>query len=339
MYMLKVEELESRQLLTSAEHSFLMDYATASLNLAVSTHSLTTAEHSFLVDYATAERSFLVDYAAHAGAFDLGWSDGGGVGITLFRIIFSPNQGWRDVVLAGPAHQGPTATWLDLEGGDIRVGVDHFASRFLGAGGPTAALLLNGAVSPMPLDPPSSTRGLNAASAEAVFAILAGRTDSQPHLVSWDPGGGGGLPALVLGPAARRSLSSAIPVQEGASGVPGVLPEGGRGDSGFGASASIEHERGPTLPAPQLSEALPVLPPLDLSGLEVGIQEFLKELGRLTPYVAGDAGGTKLWPWVVALAAAATACEIARRELRKTGRFADGRNERDMTAEWSGIEN
>ena len=321
MYKLQVEELESRQLLNGTN---FLPQAPTSLSLTAFTHSLITAEYSSVIDY-----------EGHTAAFGLGWPDEGGVEITMFRIIFSPNQGGRDAVLPGSAHQGPAAAWLELEGGDVRLGADRFAPRPAGAGGPAAALLINGAVPPVPLDAPSSTRGANAASAEAIFALLSGRPDSQPHLLPGDPGGGGGLPALVQSLASKRSPSYTVPVKEGASGVPGVLAEeGGRGDSGFGAAAAIKQEKGSVLPSPQVSELLAVLPPADLSGLEVGIQEFLKGLERLTPYLAGDAGGTRLWPWIVALAAAATACEIARRELRANGRFADGRNERNMSAEW-----
>jgi hypothetical protein len=57
-----------------------------------------------------------------------------------------------------------------------------------------------------------------------------------------------------------------------------------------------------------------VLPPLDLSVLERGMRAFLAQLEQIGSSAAG--GGSRLSLWVLAGAAAATACEIARRQLR-----------------------
>jgi hypothetical protein len=74
---------------------------------------------------------------------------------------------------------------------------------------------------------------------------------------------------------------------------------------------------GPALPWPQAPGVLAVLPPLDLAALERGLQRFLEQLGPTGPRRPGDRDGPALWPWVVAGTAAATACEIARRQLRR----------------------
>jgi hypothetical protein len=133
-----------------------------------------------------------------------------------------------------------------------------------------------------------------------------------------DAGGAGGLPGEVQVFPAFRSPVYALPGKEGAAGVAG---NGGeetlRGQNRSGVTATLEQEGGSVLPSPHMSDALAVLPPFNLSALELGMQKFLEGLDPLGPRLAGDGDGTRWWPWIVAGAAAATACEIARRELRR----------------------
>jgi hypothetical protein len=68
-------------------------------------------------------------------------------------------------------------------------------------------------------------------------------------------------------------------------------------------------------PSPQAPDVLTVLPPFDLSALELGLQQFLGQLERMGQQLTGHRDGTGLGLWIVAGAAAATACEIARRQL------------------------
>jgi hypothetical protein len=56
---------------------------------------------------------------------------------------------------------------------------------------------------------------------------------------------------------------------------------------------------------------------VDLAALERGLQEFLDRLDRITPAAAWDADDLGLIAWVIAAAAALTACEIGRRQLRR----------------------
>jgi hypothetical protein len=69
-----------------------------------------------------------------------------------------------------------------------------------------------------------------------------------------------------------------------------------------------------TVPVP---DVLAVLRPPDLSALEMALQQFLERLGHAAPHTAEGGDGTGLYPWVVAWTAAAAACEIARRQLRR----------------------
>jgi hypothetical protein len=56
--------------------------------------------------------------------------------------------------------------------------------------------------------------------------------------------------------------------------------------------------------------------------LELGMQRFLEQLQHLVPSQSRHRGGAGLWPWVVAVATAAAAtgaaCEIVRREARRS---------------------
>jgi hypothetical protein len=78
------------------------------------------------------------------------------------------------------------------------------------------------------------------------------------------------------------------------------------------------------LPSPRISGALAVIPSFNLSALEQGIQRFLEGLDRLGPRLAPDESATSWWPWILAGVAAATACEITRRESRRLTWSTDG---------------
>ncbi len=71
------------------------------------------------------------------------------------------------------------------------------------------------------------------------------------------------------------------------------------------------------LPAMRLPGVLAVLPAPDLAALERGMQRFLEQLGRIgAPLgLAADEMGPGLW--IAAAAAAAVACEMARRQWRR----------------------
>jgi hypothetical protein len=89
-----------------------------------------------------------------------------------------------------------------------------------------------------------------------------------------------------------------------------------------------EGENELVLPEPQLAGVLPALPPLDLSALEHGLHQFLDQLGEVGRGLVGDPDGAGLYLWVAAGAAAATACTIARRQLKQPPGGPDGEGKR-----------
>jgi hypothetical protein len=66
-----------------------------------------------------------------------------------------------------------------------------------------------------------------------------------------------------------------------------------------------------------VSGVLASLLSFDPAVLERGMQQFLERLERLAPTLGGEQEQRGLAPWVVAAAAAAVACELARRQLRR----------------------
>jgi hypothetical protein len=70
------------------------------------------------------------------------------------------------------------------------------------------------------------------------------------------------------------------------------------------------------LPAPQMSDVLTILRLIDLSALEHSMQHFVDQAQGLGQRL-GDSSGPGLYPWVAAVAAAALACEIGRRQLKQ----------------------
>jgi hypothetical protein len=114
-------------------------------------------------------------------------------------------------------------------------------------------------------------------------------------------GGAGEGPLAVPGPFGRELP---LPPGSGPSGGQGPAPPSGRD-------------------AEQLDEAQhragvqTALPAADLSAVELGLRQFLRQLERAGQALGLPGDGTGLWPWVVAGAAAGAACEIARRELRR----------------------
>jgi hypothetical protein len=97
-----------------------------------------------------------------------------------------------------------------------------------------------------------------------------------------------------------------------------------------------QHEEGlipqrvlPLLPAP---DPLSVLRPFGFWAVERGMQRFLQQLDRMGQCLGDSHGETGLWPWLVAGAAAVTACEIARRQLRRASTMPEGDAGRGLAA-------
>jgi hypothetical protein len=77
-------------------------------------------------------------------------------------------------------------------------------------------------------------------------------------------------------------------------------------------------EEGAALPSPPGFGALDFLPPVPLAAVEAGMRRFLEQLEQVGQGLAGDQDEGGLGAWIAAGAAAAAACEIARRQLRRT---------------------
>jgi hypothetical protein len=82
--------------------------------------------------------------------------------------------------------------------------------------------------------------------------------------------------------------------------------------AGDGESADAKAAE-PPLVVPALLSALPTV---DLAALGRGLEQFMGRLERAGEQLVGDGEGLR--PWLVAAAAAAAACEIARRQMQRT---------------------
>src|SRR5262249_7148943 len=157
---------------------------------------------------------------------------------------------------------------------------------------------------------PTSSRGLNGVVAAIVSGLLSEVPHPQPPLL---------VEILALAPDVRAGLpDSSVPRSLGGEKrswevweVPDLL---------FGHSPTEPPRDGDrpevVLPSPQLFSVVPFLRPLDLTGLELGMQQFLKQLEQIRPGLPQDGAGAGPCLWIVAGAAVLVACEIARRHLR-----------------------
>jgi hypothetical protein len=70
------------------------------------------------------------------------------------------------------------------------------------------------------------------------------------------------------------------------------------------------------LPPLQRADVLTALPSFDLATLERGMQQFLDQIEGVGEQLGGSSG-PGLYPWIAAMAAAAVACEVGRRQLKR----------------------
>jgi hypothetical protein len=173
------------------------------------------------------------------------------------------------------------------------------------------------------LIPPSSSPGVNGAAAEAFFAMSYGQASFPPRVFVENPVGPQGL--ATTGLFAVPSTSWGTPAKEQGFGSGGSQQRQSPIESGQSAMpARRKAVDDVVLPAPHVSGALAALPSFNLSALEQSIEQFLKGLEKLGPRLALEESASSWWPWIVAGVAAATACEITRRELRRLRWSADG---------------
>jgi hypothetical protein len=93
------------------------------------------------------------------------------------------------------------------------------------------------------------------------------------------------------------------------------MPEGRVSEPADGLAMVSQPEESTSLPP--LGELLAGRLPLDLPALRQRVQQFFEHLGSLGEDVAAAPMGFRLAPWFVAVAVATSACEIARRQMRK----------------------
>jgi hypothetical protein len=174
-------------------------------------------------------------------------------------------------------------------------------------------------IPPVPPELANGGRQGNGAPAEALLGISSERPSFQSQLHPANAAGFPGFRVEVLALSGVRSAAWEVSGREGLLGGGGDLPEESqqRSNEGFSLSASAPAEEPWVLPSPQTSDVLTALRPFDWSALELGMQQFLGQLEGLGQGLATDRDGTSLSPWIAAVAAAATACEIARRQLRR----------------------
>jgi hypothetical protein len=82
-------------------------------------------------------------------------------------------------------------------------------------------------------------------------------------------------------------------------------------------SGEAQAEQGLKLPAPQVADVLFAIPAVELSALEHGLQQFLSQLEQLGQPLPESRDRTDLYVWIVTGIAAAVACAIAHRQLRR----------------------
>jgi hypothetical protein len=153
-------------------------------------------------------------------------------------------------------------------------------------------------------------------------AVTAARTTPQTTPFTLVPS------TNVLAPSSDTSHPSNVFLLQG---LHGVSPFIGAGPASLGpiappsgsevppAAESVEPPQAQPAPA-ELPGVLAALSSGDLSALGRGLGQFLNRLEKAGEELVGDGDGLR--PWLIAGAAAATACEIARRQLKRAAELA-----------------
>jgi len=266
-------------------------------------------------------RFLFIDYGGRPELFGWAWSGEGGMEIGRLRsIAFGGFDGsGRDI--RGPqafsrlssADTSPAETWSGVSrGSSTYPGADP---NFAGSRG-TASINFVAPVT-APATAPAAPAN-NGASGATIPGILLQRLNPQPLSFLENPVGARSLPIDARGLFALRAPVQTPRGNEGLLGYAGSLGEESRqGRLTPGTSTAAGAQQEPVLPSPKVADLLAILPFFDDSALDVGIQQFLEQLERLCPSLTNHADSSALWPWIVAVTAAATAGEIARRELRR----------------------
>jgi hypothetical protein len=297
MYHLQVEELEPRQLLNGTYFSSGPPFSEAS---AAGTFVAWVTERSAFVE-------FDVRLPGGEVEFGLSWS-----------IAPHGFEGWGSPGLRAPAGTNPGAPRPATGGiGLLRVGGGYLGPGSDAAEGPELLRTTTSATLFVPPEVADSGRGAIAASAESGPGV----SPAPPRLPNRFPVSGFG--ALVAGPSPGGATVLAAREGQGLFFGPDqlALPQSHLAFPGLAApdpAPAPDREpagEGPVLPAPQVAGVLAALPAFELSALERGMQHFLEQLEGVGQGLGGHGDGLGLW--IAAGAAAAVACEMARRQWRR----------------------
>jgi hypothetical protein len=139
-----------------------------------------------------------------------------------------------------------------------------------------------------------------------------------PHSVSPSPASAHGLGLDVPFSDAIRPPAVAGTGRDGVFTIDGNGGEARWQPPPLGADSvpSVPNNERSESPLPLVTDMARALLPVNLSALELGLQQFLAQLEQSGHHLVGEFEEADLSPWIIAVAAAATACEIARRQLR-----------------------
>jgi hypothetical protein len=258
------------------------------------------------------ERFAFVDYGGRPEVLQWTWSGEGGLPLVRLRnLVFGGFDGGERGSLQAFARVSTAENVLAETLGSVgRVGTNNSAADPSLVSGRAPALL---SLVTSPTAPAAPVN--NGAATATLPPILLQRLNPSPISFLEPPLPVRSLRNDVPGWFATQSPVQAPKVSEGVLGYAGSYGEPSRNPSGTSTADQSQQEA--VVPSPKVGDLLAVLPFFDDSALDVGIQQFLEQLERLCPRLAGDGESGAAWPWIVAVTAAAAAGEIARRELKR----------------------
>ena len=175
--------------------------------------------------------------------------------------------------------------------------------------------------------PPNADTGTAIAAVDSVTSPTAtnsaARATSQTPFVIVPTVNAPTLYADLQGPISTQLANRSVRPADGSLGRTGSVnpllldtqsqttPAASSGDASGESVAEPPAEPTPTLPG-----MLAALPAVDLAALGRGLEQFMDRIERVGEQIVGDGEGLR--PWLIAAAAATAACEIARRQIQRT---------------------
>jgi hypothetical protein len=241
------------------------------------------------------EHFYVFEQGGPAGLFGCGWACEIGPQINEINLLwfsgprFDSGFGHSEVPLFNGGPFRPSGPDFDARG------VPALAPVPLVPPGPSAVLLEP--LGQLGVDHPGPVPGVPVGSEKAGAAT---------SVIPLPASGTAGLSRRLLEPA--RETASELPFNTSDPQMPPQL------ENPVDTAVRVESER--VLPSPHVAGAVSLPLSFDLSALELGMKQFLEQVEGLGQHL-GDRHGIGSYSWLVALAAAATACEIARRQVKR----------------------